>query len=98
MMKKQDQEVGEDERMAVSGNMATVTTKYSHPTGRPYGFGVDPEFKVNQSVVPLSGVVALPCSGSDFTIWCSICTICPTIKLGLLGRWSVNSATDSADK
>jgi hypothetical protein len=49
MMKKQDQEVGEDERIAVSGNMATVTTKYSHPTGRPYGFGVDPEFKVNQS-------------------------------------------------
>jgi len=26
MMKKQDQKVGEDEQMAVSGNMATVTT------------------------------------------------------------------------
>lgn len=33
--------------MVVSGNMATVTTKYSQPTGRLNGFEVDPEFKVN---------------------------------------------------
>lgn len=31
---KQDQE-GDSERMVASGNMATVTTKYSQPTGRP---------------------------------------------------------------
>jgi hypothetical protein len=41
--------------MVVSGNIATVTTKYSQPIGRPKGFKVEPEFKVNRSV-PMSEV------------------------------------------
>lgn len=66
--------------MVVSGNMATVTMKYSQPIGRPYGF--DPEFKANRSV-PVSDVSS--CSGrieigaNGFTVWRSICTICPTM-------------------
>lgn len=51
---KQDQEGG-GEQMVVSGNMATVTMKYSQPIGRPYGFEVNPEFKDNR-LVPVSEV------------------------------------------
>ena len=41
--------------MVVSGNMATVTMKYSQPIGRPYGFElVDPEFKDNRLVPVVS--------------------------------------------
>lgn len=42
LKEKQDQEVGEVERMAVSSNMASVTIKYSLPIGRPFGFGFEP--------------------------------------------------------
>lgn len=74
--------------MEVSGNMATVTTKYSQPTGRPNGFEIDPEFKVN-GLVPVSGVRKSTCSsllggssatkvaGGGFTVCRSMCTICP---------------------
>lgn len=41
--------------MVVSGNIATVTTKYSQPIGRLNGFEVDPKFRVNWSV-PVSQV------------------------------------------
>ena len=41
--------------MTVSGNMFTVTMKYSQPIGGPYGFEVDPEFKDNW-LVPVSEV------------------------------------------
>lgn len=42
--------------MDVSGNMATVTMKYSQPIGSPYGLEVvDPGFRVNLSV-PVSEV------------------------------------------
>lgn len=42
--------------MEVSGNMATVTMKYSQPIGSPNGLEVvDPEFRANLSV-PVSKV------------------------------------------
>lgn len=41
--------------MVLSGNIAMVTMKYSQPTGRPYGFEVDPVFKVNR-LLPVSDV------------------------------------------
>lgn len=47
----------------VSGNMATVTMKYSQPTGRPYGVGVevdDPEFKDDNRLVPASDINESP--------------------------------------
>lgn len=51
----QDQEEG-GERILVSGITAIVTTKYSQPTGRPYGFNAaadDPEFKVKRLETPV---------------------------------------------
>lgn len=74
--------------MEVSGNMATVTTKYSQPTGRPYGFVVDPEFK-DKRLVPVSEVsiskrslswsARTDVEGVDLTVCRSICTTSPTI-------------------
>lgn len=52
----------------VSGNMATVTMKYSQPTGRPYGFVADPGISAS-----------LIFEGGDFTVRLSMCTTCPTI-------------------
>lgn len=66
--------------MVVSGNIATVTTKNSQPKGRPKGF--DPEFKANRSV-PVSEVSScsdrVEVGANGFTVWRSICTICPTM-------------------
>jgi hypothetical protein len=83
-----DQEGGA-EWMVESGNMATVTTKYSHPIGRLYGLEVGPKLKFKRSVpwsvVRRSTSSTLPCSGlvevgsNGFTAWRSICTICPTM-------------------
>lgn len=73
--------------MVVSGNMATVTTKYSQPMGKPYGFVAEPEFKFNwlviESEVRLSAWSPPPArpegGGMGITVRRSIWTICPTM-------------------